>query len=70
MRRQKFENLSFAIARAAISKNWADAINAPAQLQVMLVNASLTGTASDDVGVQRNRAIPRQRPAVQRRAGI
>ena len=47
----------------------ADAINAPAHLHLVLANASRTGAAGNDVGVQRDRAIPCQRPAFQIHAG-
>jgi hypothetical protein len=38
-------------------------------LHLELANASGTGTAGNDIGVQRDRAIPRQRPAFQIHAG-
>src|ERR1035437_10256986 len=39
------------------------------RVRLVLANASLTGTAGDNIAVQRNRAIPRQRPAFQVHAG-
>jgi hypothetical protein len=51
-------------------KNWADVIHTPAPfLPLVLANASGTGTAGNDIGVQRDRTIPRQRPAFQIHAG-
>ena len=55
--------------RSFLKTKWADAINAPAHLHLVFANRSRTGTAGDDVGVQRDRAIPRQRPAFQIDAG-
>ena len=48
--------------------DWADAINAPAHF-IDVDNASGTGTATNNIGVQRDRAIPRQGPAFQIHAG-
>src|ERR1035437_1492930 len=47
------------------ANEWADAANAPAHLHSVLVSASRTGAARDDITVQRDRAVPRQRPAFQ-----
>ena len=41
----------------------------PAHLHFVFATGSRTGTAGDDIGVQRDRAIPRQRPAFQIHAG-
>ena len=49
-------------------KDWADAINAPAHF-IDVDNASGTGTATNNIGVQRDRAIPRQGSAFQIDAG-
>ena len=44
---------------------WADPINAPAHLHRLSFKPSRTGTTGDDIGIQGDRAIPRQRPAFQ-----
>jgi hypothetical protein len=49
-------------------KDWADAINAPAHF-IDVDNVSGTGTATNNIRVQRDRAIPRQRSAFQIHAG-
>jgi len=50
-------------------KDWADAINAAAHFYLVSANTSGTGTAGNDIGVQRDRAIPGQRSAFQIHAG-